>query len=501
MKTRLHLSIIFILIPLSVYCQNNLVLGETLAKQYCGSCHLYPEPSLLPKKTWIENVLPNMGKRLGVKSVKKDYLAEKSNEEKQLLKELNIYSKVQLISDDQWEKIVKFYTDNATIDPIPQPTKITPLPLTGFSIQQLALDGKPVPKTTLLYGNELKGELFFGNANKQLYVKDIKNTLFSLPEISSSPVKMARRTADKYNIVCIGSIEPSDLSLGRIYEADFANSTWTILLDSLPRPVDMVWADIESDQRPDLLVCNYGNNIGHLAYYPDGDPKQEKILLSRPGTRKVEVSDLNNDGLLDIVVMYCQGREGISILYNLGNGEFKEKEIMEFHPLMGLSYFQLADFNNDGLQDILLSNGDNWDYSKVPKSYHGIRIFINKGNDVFDLEWFYPQYGVSKSVAHDFDKDGKLEIASIAFYDDLENPTESFLYFKNTYNLNFQPYYTTDAALGKWLTLEVSDPDQDGDLDIFLGSYFHNTTEFSKFLLSGQKEFPQILILTNNTIP
>jgi len=41
--------------------------GEALAKKYCASCHLYPEPQLLDKKTWREGVLPNMAMRLGIR--------------------------------------------------------------------------------------------------------------------------------------------------------------------------------------------------------------------------------------------------------------------------------------------------------------------------------------------------------------------------------------------------------------------------------------------------
>src|SRR3954462_3588527 len=40
--------------------------GETLARIYCASCHLFPEPDLLDKKTWNEQALPRMSIRLGL---------------------------------------------------------------------------------------------------------------------------------------------------------------------------------------------------------------------------------------------------------------------------------------------------------------------------------------------------------------------------------------------------------------------------------------------------
>ena len=40
--------------------------GEALAKTYCQSCHMLPDPSLLDTKSWEKGVLPEMGPRLGI---------------------------------------------------------------------------------------------------------------------------------------------------------------------------------------------------------------------------------------------------------------------------------------------------------------------------------------------------------------------------------------------------------------------------------------------------
>ncbi len=47
--------------------QDSLVQGKQLALIYCSSCHLFPDPSLLDKDTWVNNVLPNMAWRLGIR--------------------------------------------------------------------------------------------------------------------------------------------------------------------------------------------------------------------------------------------------------------------------------------------------------------------------------------------------------------------------------------------------------------------------------------------------
>src|SRR5690606_3463364 len=40
--------------------------GERLAKQYCVSCHIFPDPGLLDKVSWQKSVLPEMAFRMGL---------------------------------------------------------------------------------------------------------------------------------------------------------------------------------------------------------------------------------------------------------------------------------------------------------------------------------------------------------------------------------------------------------------------------------------------------
>src|SRR4029077_15370304 len=137
-------------------------------------------------------------------------------------------------------------------------------------------------------------------------------------------------------------------------------------------------------------------------------------------------------GLPDIWALFAQGDERIILYTNKGDGRFEEKNILSFPAVYGSTYFELDDFNGDGLPDILYTCGDNADFSPVLKPYHGVYIFMNDGNNNFKQKYFFPMYGCFKAIARDFDKDGDLDIAAISFFADYNNhPEESFVYLEN----------------------------------------------------------------------
>ena len=85
--------------------------GEQLAQRHCGSCHLFPEPGLLPKKTWERGVLPAMRSRLGLDQ---EQLYERVPLEdlSQLLK-AGVYPDRPQLAEADFQKIREFYLKNA----------------------------------------------------------------------------------------------------------------------------------------------------------------------------------------------------------------------------------------------------------------------------------------------------------------------------------------------------------------------------------------------------
>jgi len=483
----------------ALFCAlNGFSQGKQLAQTYCQSCHLFPEPALLDKKTWLTSVLPNMGLRLGIKEAGKNPYEDLDSKEEVLLRKSGTYPETAQLTTEQWKQIVDYYSQSAPETPLPQ-AKRAPIAssLSQFEAYELKLHDKPVPQTSLLSYNPNKKLLYVGDAQNELYVVDSSLQLQTVWALESPPSSIEFPPNAPPRLLTIGSFRPSDQALGRLFVLDTAVVNATLTFDAIQRGVHFATGDLNQDAKEDVVICHFGNNTGKLAWYEGLSPEKEHILLALPGARKVEIKDLNRDGKPDIIVLMAQAWESIRIFYNQGKGQFKEKTVLQFPPVYGVSYFELIDFNKDGAVDILLTNGDNWDYSAIPKNYHGIRLFLNDGKDNFKETWFYPHFGTSKAMARDFDGDGDLDIAAISFYDNLEQPEHGFLYFSNKGNLQFDVASTSAAASGKWLTMEAADIDRDGDTDIVLGSYFHNVGELTKLMFKGILSIPQLLVLKN----
>lgn len=462
---------------------DSLAKGKKLAQTYCSSCHLFTEPALLDKSTWVKSVLPNMALRLGIRNPAEPTPPNDS-----------IYPTKALLTKKDWNLIVKYFEHEAPTQ-LAAPATKRESTLFPFLAQSLTLSEHQFPRTTMIKFDRNSNHFFIGDAHLQLYFTNGHFQLINRSANNSPAVDMDFPRGKAPRLLTIGSIAPLDEKQGELHTLDGDPNSLQLL--RLARPVSMCRGDLNGDGQDDLVLCSFGNNQGRLSWYENGDARKEHLLSNLPGTRIAEIHDFNGDQKNDLIVMRAQAQEAVSIYYNRGEGRFEEKVVLQFPPVYGLSHLETADFNGDGFLDLLLSNGDNWDYSAILKPYHGMRIFLNDGKNQFKQAWFYPLYGTSKAVARDFDQDGDLDIAAIAFYANLEQPEDGFVYLQNEGNLTFTAQISPEAANGKWLCMETGDFDRDGDEDIVLGSYFHTASEVAQLAMHGVGSFPQLLVLSN----
>jgi hypothetical protein len=471
--------------------------GQQLAAIHCGSCHLFPDPQLLNKSVWEKGVLPEMAYRLGVKPLSDKLMGLDPEDIAPYVQSDGFPANPMLVEED-WQKIIAYYVQNAPEHPVPQPAKnAVKMGLPFFTLQSIPTAANRLPKVTMVEIDNAHHQLLVGrrdNGLLEVYNPQLKK--IDSTRLESSISAIAEIKGQKL-LLEMGLMDPNDRKKGKLIQLS-ANGQPTTLLDSLQRPVDITLQDLNEDGVDDFLLCNYGNELGRLAWY-DGKTHQEQVLKLQPGARVTYLYDLNQDGKKDIVVLMCQARESVLVFYNLGKGKFKEEKLLEFPPVYGSSFIDLADMNQDGKVDILYTNGDNADYSYSLKAYHGLRIYLNDGRNHFKESFFYPAFGASKAVADDFDADGDQDIAMISFFNEPEaQPNSGFLFFENQGQMQFKASTFSTSEKGKWLVMDVGDLDGDHKPDIVLGSFFKPGLGQGK---AGDSKMAPAVVWLKNTAP
>ncbi|HET6566400.1 MAG TPA: VCBS repeat-containing protein [Rhodothermales bacterium] len=479
--------------------------GASLARAYCSRCHAFPEPELLSRHVWVNSVLPAMGAFMGMYTKTARY---------SLIEPLtafginadSVYPTRPQISKERWGAIVSYY-EHAAPDSLVDPPRAVPV---SVGLPYFKVDVPPgrfePPYTTAVRIDAAHGRLFVGNyATKNALVAfDPKLDPLHRYDLDGDPVAV-RVVGDRVLVAVVGKgPEPTDASAGSLQVIEGPNGSPRRLISKLRRPVDFALGDLNSDGREDFVICEYGNRTGFLSWYEglEGGGYRRHVLSRQSGAVRLALHDFDRDGRTDVGVLMAQGDEGFDIYYNRGAGRFEQRRVLRFPPVYGSNDFDLADFNGDGVTDILYAAGDNADLSTIPKPYHGVRIFLGDGEGGYSERYFFPLNGSTRVRAADFDGDGDLDISAAAYFPDYaRTPEESFVYLENEGGFTFKPYTFEDSYRGRWMALDVGDIDGDGDPDILLGSNIAMGPLGDKTGLYNRwrKDAPSFLVLENTT--
>jgi hypothetical protein len=468
--------------------------GKALAQIHCTKCHSLVPDNALIKDVWISHTLPAMAHYFKISTYGSDYFkADKDTGGLSLV---------------EWQRIVSYYRTMAPDTLIPAKA---PAPLqadwAGFVLKK-APPANEISFTTMVVADQKNGKIYSGDA-VQSNLTEWSTDLLELRSIKvpSAPVDANfgkdSSGADRLLISSIGRLDPIDFPNGRLVEVKLAGKAMQIkdIATELPRPVQSISADFDKDGKPETVVCGQGNIEGgvYLISKDDKGVDHQTSISEKAGAVQAVAQDFNNDGWQDLMVLFGSNDESLTLFLNNKKGGFNTKDLLRFPPVYGSTSFQLTDIDHDGKLDVIYTCGYNFRDSRILKPYHGLYIYKNTGD--FDLKksWFYPINGCSKAIAADYDSDGDLDIATIAFFADMKNkPAEEFIYFEQDRPMQFKPHAIPVSQYGRWMAMDVKDINKDGRPDIILGNYASGFLFQPNFTPSWDEHIPFIVLVNNN---
>ena len=236
-------------------------------------------------------------------------------------------------------------------------------------------------------------------------------------------------------------------------------------------------ADLNNDGWIDLLVCNnqehYSYEVPSFIYWngPDGFQETKRTCLYEHGAEGNAIADFNNDGYLDVLITSMMGNsrgdyDQLYLYYGKNDGRF---DVNNRVNLIGREAYEqaFADLNDDGQVDIIVINR-----GETTRLDNEAWIYWNNENkfSTWDMTGLPSYNGLGVQVA-DLDRNGYLDII-------ISNGTPanskgrslpgSFIYWGN--EKGWPVTDRTELPTKMTRSCTVCDINYDGDLDLIFGN-------------------------------
>jgi hypothetical protein len=482
----------------------------------CNSCHRIPAPGSMTVEEWdygLSYMALFLGQELGRGEEKLSYQALHSpamvsalRGTEQFMTEMGTIPDRPAVSDALWRQMRGQLLERARDAAPPAPAPRRTFPAARFHAVTGQLATGAIPSLLQIDGRRvIAGEV---GTPSRLYAVGPRGEVLDQADLPGAPAGFVP-VPGGHELLLIGDFFPTfDRHPSSLWFVASGVRPTRQDLRNLPRSAQALPCDLDGDGVTDYLVAGFG--LGTLVdgglLFERGSPGgfQEQVLWPQPGVLQVQEVDLDGDGKRELLVLLAGGREGVYRLDGCPRA-CRATALFERDPSFGANQMVVADLDGDGRPEIVLVNGDSLDVNLFGaiRPQHGVRVLTAGGQERF----FYRMPGATNAAVADFDLDGKLDIAAVAAYPDLERqPLESFVLLRGSGPFTFEPAGHPAAGGGRWLTLAAGDVDGDGDIDLALGALRHplgteNLTGARRAAAQATLSQPPLLILVNEARP
>jgi len=236
--------------------------------------------------------------------------------------------------------------------------------------------------------------------------------------------------------------------------------------------------DVDGDMQKDIVIGNsYSNSISVLFGHGDGTFKTVPNYEVGTNPASLQVEDINHDGFLDMVVSYLDADYqdgGLSILFGQADGRFQPPQhIPAENAQTRYTYVAISDLNNDGHKDIMVIAYNPYASGAETEVF----VYLGNGDGSFQpavMAYNGASFRPREGKTGDLNGDGFVDLV-------LHGESYGMTVLLGNGDGTFQAFETDNLALS-FYTAHLADVNLDGVLDMVAGGF--NAFDASPFLYS-----------------